>query len=64
MEIIASILFLIGIWAFYIFQETKACNYSKTPQIDYGKVNNDRIMNDLSNSQVNRNILNGKYNKR
>lgn len=64
MEIILSILFLIGIWAYFKNQDTKACNYSKSHQIDYGKVNTDRIMNDLSNSQVNHNILSGKYDKR
>lgn len=62
MEIILSILFLLGIWAYFKIQETKACDYSNSHKIDYGKLNNDRIINDLSNSQVNRNIIDGKYN--
>ena len=62
MEIILSVLFLLGIWAYFKIQDVKACNYSQSHQIDWGKVNNDRIINDLANSQVNQNILNGKYN--
>ena len=63
MEIILSILFLVGIWVYYKVRDVKACNYSQSHQIDWGKVNSDRAINDLSNSQVNQNILNGKYNK-
>lgn len=63
MEIIATILLIIGLWGFYKIRDVKACNYSQSHQIDWGKVNHDRIINDLSNSQVNQNILNGKYNK-
>lgn len=61
MEIILSILFLFGIWAYFKAQETKAINHSSTYRIDYGKLNDDRIRNDLSNSQVNKNISSGKY---
>lgn len=64
MEIIVSVLFLVGIWAYFKAKDIKVCNYSQSHQIDYGKLNNDRIMNDLSSSQVNNNILSGKYNKR
>lgn len=64
MEIIASVLFLIGIWAYFKVKNVKVCNYSQSHQIGYGKLNNDRIMNNLSNSQVNNNILSGEYNKR
>ena len=63
MEIILSVLFIVGIWAYFKAQDVKTCNYSQSHQIDWGKVNDDRIINDLSNSQVNQNILNGKYNK-
>lgn len=62
MEIILSLLFILGIVTYFKVQDAKACNYSKVHRIDWGKVNNDRVMNDLSNSQVNQNILNGKYN--
>ena len=63
MEIILSVLFLLGIWAYFKIKDVNACNYSQSHQIDWGKVNHDRAINDLSNSQVNQNILNGKYNK-
>lgn len=63
MEIILSILFILGIVVYFKVQDAKACNYSKAHRIDWGKVNNDRVVNDLSNSQVNQNILNGKYNE-
>lgn len=62
MEIILSVLFLLGIWAYFKVQDAKACNYSQSHQIDWGKVNSDRAVNDLSNYQVNQNTLNGKYN--
>lgn len=63
MEIILSILFILGIWAYFKVQDVKACNYSQSHQIDWGKVNSDRTKNNLSNSQVNQNIISGKYNK-
>lgn len=62
MEIILSVLFILGIWVYFKTQETKACNYSQSHQIDWGTVNSDRVLNDLSNSQVNQNIISGKYN--
>ena len=63
MEIILSVLFILGIWAYFKIQDGRASNYSQAHSIDWGKVNSDRAINDLSNSQVNQNILNGKYNK-
>ena len=63
MEIIATILLIVGLWIFYKIGEIKACNYSQSHQIDWEKVNHDRAINDLSNSQVNQNIINEKYNK-
>lgn len=63
MEFILSILLIIGIWWYFKYQDIKACNYRNTHNIDYGKMSEDRLMNNLSNSQVNQNILNGKYNK-
>lgn len=62
MEIILSALFLVVIWACCKAQGVKAHNYSQSHQIDWGKVNSDRVVNDLSNSQVNQNILGEKYN--
>ena len=63
MEIILSVLFILGFWAYFKVQDGRACSYSQSHQIDWGKVNSDRAINDLSNYQVNQNILNGKYNK-
>lgn len=64
MEIILSVLFLLGIWAWSKLQDNRTCNYTNSHRIDYGKMNDDRLLNDLSNSEVNRNILSGKYDKR
>ena len=57
MEIILSILFLSGILAYFKVKDVRASDYSQSHQINWGKVNNDRVLNDLSNSQVNQNIL-------
>lgn len=61
MEIILSILFLVGIWAYFRAQEAKACQHYNNYRVDWGKVNDDRIRNNLSQSQLNKNISNGKY---
>ena len=62
MEIILSVLFILGFVVYFKAKDVSACNYSQSHYIDWGKVNNDRTVNDLSNFQVNQNILNGKYN--
>lgn len=61
MEIIISILFLLGFWLYYRCVDNNASNYCSNYNIDWQKVNEDRIMNNLSNSQINRNISSGKY---
>ena len=58
MEIILSVLFIIG---FILYCNAKEANAYR--QVDWGKVNDDRIKNNLSRSQVNQNIMSGKYNK-
>lgn len=63
MEIIFSVLFILGIVAYFKVQDGRACNYSQSHKIDWEKVNDDRAVNDLSNFQVNQNIMSGKYNK-
>lgn len=66
MEIILSVLFIVAIVGWFKLQDGRASNHLNTHvgKIDYGKMNEDRIMNDLSNSQVNQNIINGKYDKK
>lgn len=66
MEIIASILLILGIIGYFKIQDNKACNYMNTHvgKVDIGKMNHDRIMNNLSNYQVNQNLVNGKYDKK
>lgn len=66
MEIILSLLFVAGMIGWFKLKDNRASNHLNTNagKIDYGKMNNDRVMNDLSNSQVNQNIINGKYDKR
>lgn len=58
MEIILSILFIVGFILYIRAKEASAFR-----NVDWGKVNNDTIMNDLSKSQVYSNIMSGKYNK-
>lgn len=50
-----------GILTYFKAQETRAINHSNTYKIDYGKLNDDRIKSDLSNSEVNKNISSRKY---
>ncbi len=67
MEFILSALFLFCVFGLpNIIRGNRTTNYlnSHAGKIDYGKMNDDRIMNDLSNSQVNQNLLSGKYDKR
>lgn len=64
MEIILSVLFIVAIVGWFKLQDGRASNHLNTHVIDYGKMNEDRILNDLSNLQVNQNILLGKYDKR
>lgn len=61
MEIILSILFLVGIWAYFKTQETKAFNHSSNYEVDWKKVNDDRIRNDISNHQIYKDVASGKY---
>lgn len=58
MEIILSVLFII---VFIHYINAKEANAYR--QVDWGKANNDKLMNDLSNFQFNQNIMSGKYNK-
>lgn len=66
MEIILSILLIVGIVGWFKLQDGRANNHlnNHVGKIDYGKMNKDRIMNDLSNSQINQNIIKGKYDKK
>ncbi len=61
---IESIILIVFIWAWVKTGERSTNKYCNKHDIDWGAVNKDRTMNDLSNSQVDRNILSGKYNKR
>lgn len=61
MDMIFGIILLIGIWGYHKWKEEQARNHCNTYRIDYRKLNDDQIMNNLSNSQVNQNILSGKY---
>lgn len=61
MEIIFSGLFLFGFWVYYKSVEKGASDHCNTYNIDWKKVNSDRIENDLSGTQVSKNISKGKY---
>ena len=56
MEIILSILFLLAFWLYYRYTDKKASDHCNTYNIDWEKVNEDRIKNDLSGTQINKNI--------
>ncbi len=47
MEIILSVLFILVFVAYFKAKDVSACNYSQSHQIDWGKVNSDRAVNDL-----------------
>lgn len=61
MEIIFSIFLLLGSCFYYRCIDNKASDHCNTYKVDWKKVNEDRIMNDLSGSQINKNITSGKY---
>lgn len=64
MEFILSILLIIVVWAISKSTEWKFDNYTppQGQRIDYNKQSYDRIVNNLSNEQVMKNTMNGKYN--
>lgn len=61
MEIVFSILFLVFFWLYYRYVEKKASDHCNIYKVDWAKVNKDRIKNDLSRIQINKNIFSGKY---
>ena len=61
MEIIFSVLFLFGFLVYYKSVDKRASDHCNTYNVDWKRVNNDRIKNNLSNSQINRNVSQGKY---
>lgn len=63
MEILATIGLIVGVWLYYKIKEEQTIAHSNTYDVDWGKVNEDRIMNNLSQSQINDNIVNGKYDR-
>lgn len=63
MGIVFSVLFLLGFWIYYKSVDNRASNHCNTYQVDWEKVNEDRIKNNLSNTQVDKNIFKGKYNR-
>lgn len=62
MKISLSILLIIGIIYCINRPNRNAMKYGNIYQQDYEKMNEDRYLNNLSNRQVNQNILSGKYN--
>ncbi len=62
MGIILIILLILGIASYYKIQDINTKNYIQLHKIDWGKVNEDIIMNDSHNFRVNHNILSGNYN--
>lgn len=64
MEFILSILLIIGVLVMSKSTEWKFDSYTppQGQRIDYNKQSYDRIVNNLSNEQVMKNTMNGKYN--
>lgn len=63
MEIFLSIIFICGVTIYFSSIDKKVSNHCLKYDIDWKKVNDDKTMFDLSEGEINRNILNGKYNK-
>lgn len=63
MEAIVLILFFAIWWISNIVLENKVDNYP-TDRVDVSKMIADRYTNNLSDKQVQRNMVNGKYDKR
>lgn len=63
MEIILSVLFLIVIWIYFKSLENRARDYRNSGRVDLEKMNRDVIFNNLSNTETNKNVLAGKYDK-
>ena len=61
MELLLSALLIGGIILYGKIQECNVNSHCNTYQVDWGKVTEDRIMNNLSDTQVNKNIASGKY---
>lgn len=64
MEIIASIGLIVFIWACFKVEDNRANKHCRNHNVDWEKVNEDRIMNDLFDFQVNQDLANGKYDRR
>lgn len=64
MELLLGIGLIIVVWAMSKSTEWKFDNYTppQGKRIDYNKQSYDRIVNNLSNEQVMKNTMNGKYN--
>mgnify|MGYP006967123365 CR=1 FL=1 len=64
MELLLGIGLIIVVWAMSKSTEWKFDNYTppQGQRIDYNKQSYDRIVNNLSNEQVMKNTMNGKYN--
>ena len=64
MELLLGIGLIIVVWAMSKSTEWKFDNYTppQGQRIDYNAQSYDRIVNNLSNEQVMKNTMNGKYN--
>jgi hypothetical protein len=58
---IESAILIAVLWAIWKYNDYKVTRYMNTHHIDYGKMNDDRRMNDLSKEESNRRMLNGEY---
>ena len=61
MEIILSVLLIVALILNVKVHDWKATSHSNTYEVYWGKVNDDRRKNNLSDTQVNKNIASGKY---
>lgn len=61
MEIVLTILLIEAFVLYGKVQDWNATSHCNTYEVDWGKVNDDRRMNNLSETQINKNIVSGKY---
>lgn len=61
MELFLTICLILGMVLYSKYQDLKSTIHCNTYKVDWGKADNDRLMNNLSQDELNKNIAAGKY---
>lgn len=64
MELFLTILLILGMILYSKYHDLRATIHCNQYDVDWGKADNDRLMNNLSQDQLNKNIAAGKYDKK